>query len=163
MRDDEPGARPGPLPLKELLRPVRPLRTTDTIAEAARRVSESGGGLPVVDEEDRLVGYLGERDLLGAICPGYLRDLHDTEFLTRDLSTLARWARDASETPVARHMTRDPASVEEDDSEMHAAELFLHSGLRSLPVVTRDRRVLGVVRLGDLIADLMGRVADGGG
>jgi CBS domain-containing protein len=52
-------------------------------------------------------------------------------------------------------MTREPLAVDLDDSESHAAELFLHHGVGSLPVVTGDDRVIGVVRLADMIQSLL--------
>lgn len=141
-------------PVVRLLRRVRPLGLDTTIGEAARRIAETGCGLPVVDDAGRLVGYLGERALLRAITPGYLRELRDTEFFTRDLSVLGRWVREGAGSLVADHMTESTAFVRIDDSETHAAELFLHHAVRALPVVDDDE-VIGVLRLGDLIDDLM--------
>lgn len=142
-------------PLFELLRRIPALRGDMSLAEAANRIAEAGMGLPVVDDAGRLVGYLGERDLLRALIPGYLRELHDTDFFTRDLSTLARYVASAAPTAVSEHMSRAPAFVDVDDSETHAAELFLHGDVRSLAVVDGNGEVIGVVSLGDLIADLI--------
>jgi CBS domain-containing protein len=142
-------------PLMDLLRRFPPLRDDMSLAAAAPRIADAGGGLPVVDSGGRLVGYLGETDLLGALLPGYLRELRDTDFLTRDLPTLARHVAGAAKAPVGAHMSTTVASVDEDCSEMHAAELFLHNAVRSLPVVGADGTVLGVLRLADLISDLM--------
>jgi CBS domain-containing protein len=137
---------------------VEPLRHDDTVAHAARRIAEMGSGLPVVDDARRLVGYLGERDLLRAITPGYLRELRDTDFFTRDLSALARCVAKAAPTSVSEHMSPKPAFVDIDDSETHAAELFIHGAVRSLAVVEGDGEVIGILRLGDLIRDLIASV-----
>lgn len=126
--------------------------------EAAARVGEGGGGLPVVDDDDRILGYLGESDLLRAISPGYLGQLADTEFFIRDLSAMGRAARRGADDSVERHMSHDPTVLHIADSVTHAAELFLHHGVRSLPVVDDEDRVIGVLRLGDLISALL-RVA----
>ena len=142
-------------PVLELLRRVPPLQQDMTVSEAAHRIAEAGSGLPVVDAAGRLVGYLGERDLLRAITPGYLRELRDTDFFTRDLSALSRCVAAAAPSLVSEHMSASPAYVDLDDSETHAAELFLHGAVRSLAVVDSDGEVVGILRLGDLIADLM--------
>lgn len=142
-------------PLLALLRRVPPLLISDTIWEAAARIGESGGGLPVVDEGGRLVGYLGESDLLRAICPGYLGQLADTEFFIRDLSAMARSARRGADDLVERHLSPEPTVLHATDSATHAAELFLHHGVRSLPVVDDEGRVIGVLRIGDLISSLL--------
>lgn len=142
-------------PVLELYRRTEPLRENMSIAEAARRIADAGSGLPVADATGKLVGYVGEHVLLKAIIPGYLRELHDTDFFTRDLSALRRRVVAAAESRVAEHMETPSAYVEVDDSEMHAAELFLHRQTSSIPVVGADGEVLGVLRLSDLTADLM--------
>lgn len=152
---DDAAGRLSPRPLADLVRRVEPLHESDNLAHAAERTAEEGGGLPVVDAGGRLVGYLAERDLLEALFPAYLQQFHHTEFLTRDFPSLVRRAREAAATTVAAHMTRDPVAVDVDASESHAAELFLHHGLRSLPVVTGEGRVTGVVRLADMVQSLL--------
>jgi CBS-domain-containing membrane protein len=147
--------RLSPRPLADLVHRVEPLRESDDLAHAADRIAEAGGGLPVVDASAHLVGYLAERDLLEALFPAYLLQFRNTEFLTRDFPSLVRKARAAAATTVAEHMSRDPVAVDVDDSESHAAELFLHHGLRSLPVVTGEGRVTGVVRLADMVRGLL--------
>jgi CBS domain-containing protein len=151
----ETSQRLSPRPLAELVRRVEPLRETDDLAHAADRLADAGGGLPVVDGGARLVGYLAERDLLEALFPAYLQEFRNTEFLTKDFPSLVRKAKEAAGTSVAEHMTREPLAVDMDDSESHAAELFLHHGVRSLPVVTSDGEVIGVVRLADMIQSLL--------
>lgn len=142
-------------PLADIVQWIEPLGEGDELAHAADRIAAAGDGLPVVDSDGRLVGYLTERDLLEALFPAYLQEFRNTEFLTRDFPSLVRKARDAAKTTVADHMSRDPVHIDLDDSESHAAELFLHHGIRSLPVVTNDRRVSGVVRLADMVQSLL--------
>jgi CBS domain-containing protein len=142
-------------PLADLVRRVEPLRETDGLAHAADRLADAGGGLPVVDGGGRLVGYLAERDLLEALFPAYLQEFRNTEFLTKDFPSLVRKASEAAGTAVGDQMTREPLAIDVDDSESHAAELFLHHGVRSLPVVAGDDRVIGVVRLADMIQSLL--------
>jgi len=149
------GERLSPRPLAELVRRVEALRESDRLAHAAERIAEAGGGLPVADASGRLAGYLGERDLLEALFPAYLREFHNTEFLTRDFPSLLRKARAAAGSTVADHMSRDAVAVDIDDSESHAAELFLHHDLRTLPVVDSDGQVTGVVRLADMVHSLL--------
>jgi CBS domain-containing protein len=152
---DDALERLSPRPLADLVRRVEPLHDGDDLARAADRIAEAGGGLPVVDATGRLVGYLAERDLLEALFPAYLQQFRNTGFLTRDFPSLLRKARAAAATSVGDHMTRDPVAVDIDDSVSHAAELFLHHGLRSLPLVSAQGRVTGVVRLADMVQSLL--------
>lgn len=146
-----------PRPLEQLILSVRPLRLDDRLADAAERLADAGGGLPVVDAAGRLVGYLSERELLAAMFPAYLQELRHTEFLTKDFPSLVRRARDAAYRPVSELIDTKgrPAFIDADDSEMHAAELFLHERVRSLPVVDNDRMVIGVVRAVDVVRSLL--------
>jgi CBS domain-containing protein len=152
---DEARVRLDPRPLEELVQRIEPLRETDGLARAADRIADAGGGLPVVDPDGRLVGYLTERDLLEALFPAYLQQFRNTEFLTRDFPSLVKKAAAAARTTVGEHMSREPVAVDLDDSESHAAELFLHHDVRGLAVVGPDGRVIGVVRLADMVRSLL--------
>lgn len=138
-------------PLASLIRHEPPLHPDEPLAAAATRVAGAGGGLPVADASGRLIGYLANKDLLGALFPAYLSEFRNTAFLTRDFPAMLRHARQGAATTVGEHMSRDPAYVHDDDSESHAAELFLHTGFGSLAVVDANHHVIGVLRLADLI------------
>lgn len=148
-------AEPGPRPLAQLVQPVRPVRTTDRVAEAARRIVEAEGGLPVVDEEEKLAGYISERALLAAIFPSYLKELRKSDFIRRDFASLLDSCREAAAKRVEEIMVSEPISIRVTDSESHAAELFIHHGIRNLPVVSEEDRVVGVIRLRDVVKRLL--------
>lgn len=78
--------------------------------------------------------------------------------LTHDTTALRRRVAEASGRPVADVMLREPLWVDTDDSEMHAAALFLRSAQTVLPVVDAgDGRVVGVLRLPDLVDDMVAK------
>lgn len=156
MADDSaPPNGLSPRPLEELVRRVAPARVTDRLGAAANRMVKEGGGLPVADGDGKLVGYLSEHDLIAALFPPYLQEIHHTGFLTRDFDSLIRRAGEAAERPVEEVMTREPEALHVDDSESHAAEVFLHHNVRSLPVVDGGNHVRGVVRIADVIQSLL--------
>jgi CBS domain-containing protein len=84
-------------------------------------------GSIVVCEGERLVGILTERDILGLFARGEL------------------------ETTVGQVMTRNPETVEPDESLAQARLVMLHGGFRHLPVV-EGGRVIGMLSLRDLLA-----------
>lgn len=144
-------------PLTHMIARIEPLHADDTVAVAARRIAETGCGLPVVDAAGDLVGFLGESDVLAAFTPRYLRDLHGTDMFVADPSALRRHAADAGEHRVAEYMNPNPEYLDTDDAEMNAAARFLQCGGHTLPVVTPGtRRVVGVLRLNALLSDLTG-------
>lgn len=155
MADDTAETGLSPQPLASLVQRVAPLRESDRLSYAASRMSEAGGGLPVANADGHLVGFLSERDLIGAMFPAYLKELRHTEFLTKDFASLLRRASEAAERRVEEIMSTDVEAVRVTDSETHAAEIFLHHAPHTLPVVDDNGRVRGVVRIADVVQSLL--------
>ena len=97
------------------------------VTEIAQRMVERDVGAVLVLEGQRLVGILTERDILRAVARGL-----------DDSSTVADW------------MTRDPDTLEADESTRHAATLMIHGGYRHLPVMEKDE-VVGMLSIRDLM------------
>ena len=100
----------------------------ETITGVAQRMVERNIGAVLVLDGGRLVGIMTERDLMRAVARG----LH-------------------GEAIVADHMTRDPETIEPDDTTQHATVLMFHGGFRHLPVVEGDG-VVGILSIRDLMA-----------
>ncbi|MGN6521508.1 MAG: CBS domain-containing protein [Dokdonella sp.] len=103
-------------------------RPDQTIADAARMMAKADiGSLPVGDD-DRLVGMLTDRDIVvRAVAKGLSADTPVREVMT---DTIRYCYDDQSVAEVARNM----------------AEL----GVRRLPVVNRDKRIVGFVALSNI-------------
>jgi CBS domain-containing protein len=97
------------------------------VTEIAQGMVERDVGAVLVLEGQRLVGILTERDILRAVARGL-----------DDSSTVADW------------MTRDPDTLEADESTRHAATLMIHGGYRHLPVMEKDE-VVGMLSIRDLM------------
>ena len=108
-------------------RDVLAVEPATTLADAARRMHErSVGAVVVLDEHERLVGIVTERDVLRAV------------------------ATDGIERPVSELMTPSPETVEPDESAGQAAVLMIHGGFRHLPVVDGGT-VAGIISIRDLV------------
>jgi CBS domain-containing protein len=129
---------------------VEPLQSSDSIKEGARRLSvERLTDLPVVDDDGRMVGLFGEKELIMALSPSYLEELSDTTFITRDFEDIAEEARKVMHRPVEDFMRREYATLEPDFSILHCCELFLHRRQGVLPLLEEGRPV-GLIRRSDL-------------
>ena len=107
-------------------RPIIAVRRTGKAREAAVMLAELGyGALPVLDREDRLVGVLTSGDVLRA---GELTD-----------------------EAVGDVMTTPAESVAEDQDLADVFRRLLPPGLRSLPVVDANDRVVGMFSRGDAL------------
>src|SRR5918992_1173537 len=88
-----------------LLRDAPLLHADDTVTEATRTLLESDlPGLPVVDKRERFVGIFGERELLGAVFPGYLKELKHAGFVRRSLDEALEKRDECRIEPVRMHM-----------------------------------------------------------
>jgi CBS domain-containing protein len=97
------------------------------LTEVAKRMVAKDVGAVLVTEGKRLVGILTERDVLRAVARGI-----------EEGTTVADW------------MTRDPETLEPDESTQHAAVLMIHGGFRHLPVTENDE-VVGMLSIRDLM------------
>lgn len=127
-----------------------------TVAEAVSALSEAHvPALAVLDEEGHVVGIFSESDLLRAVFPGYLAELHHTAFLRDDASALDALAREARDKPV-RSFVRATETLRLGDSQVHAAERFMHTGEDALPVVDGERFV-GMLSISGLCQARLGQ------
>lgn len=99
------------------------------VTEIAKRMRKNDIGAVPVGDNDKLVGMVTDRD----ICCKGVANGHDIELLT---------ARDVMTTGII--FCRD--SDELDD----AAELMESRRIRRLPVIDKNKRMVGILSLGDI-------------
>lgn len=113
-----------------MTRGVECARPTDSIARAAERMKELNvGSLPVCGDNDKLVGMITDRDIT-----------------TRATAE----GCDPSSTCVSDTMTPKVIPVFEDQDVQEAARLMEEHQVRRLVVLNADKRLVGIVSLGDL-------------
>ncbi len=116
--------------IKEVMTPdVSFVRPDTPILEIARKMRDADIGSTPVMENDRLIGMVTDRDIV-VRCVAEGGDLQSAT------------ARDAM-SPGIRYCF-------EDDSVDSVLENMGDQQIRRLPVVNRDKRLVGVVSLGDL-------------
>ena len=140
-----------------LLREAPLIRASDTVGDATRAVLDSGlPALPVVDEHERFAGIFGEREFLGAVFPGYLKELKYAGFVTRGLEDTLEKRRECRTEPVSAYMNTEHIDVGADFSDAQVAETFLHHRVLLVPVVD-DGRVVGVITRSDFFRSVADR------
>ena len=101
-------------------------------------------GLPVVDEDMVVIGFISESDIINATVPSYFSLLQSTSFLPDTHQLVSRFAR-IKDKKVSEFMSTPPITVREDDSLMHAADLLIRRRMKSIPVVDSYGRLVGFV------------------
>lgn len=111
-----------------MTRNVRTVSPTQTIQEAAQMMAEMDTGVLPVGENDRLVGMITDRDIaVRAVCAGK-----------------------GPETPVRDAMSAEVRYCFEDEETEHVARNMGDLQVRRLPVMNREKRLVGIVTLGDI-------------
>ena len=111
-----------------MTRDVRIASPDDTLTDAARMMAALDCGVLPVSNSQRLIGMITDRDIaIRGVAEGLGPD-----------------------TTVAEVMTDDVKYCFEDDDCEDVARNMGEIQLRRLPVVSRDKRLVGIVSIGDL-------------
>ena len=142
---------------RELVREAPLLRRDETVGVAVEKLQESGlPALPVVDEGDRLVGIFGEREFMGALFPGYFKQLGYAGFVPSTLDDALEKRAACRVEPVGDHLHSEHIDVPSDFSDAQVAETFLHHDVLVVPVVDSGT-VRGVITRADFFRRLAER------
>jgi CBS domain-containing protein len=116
--------------VQELMTPdVELVRPDDTLHTAAKMMADLDTGALPVGEEDRLIGMITDRDItVRAVAEG----------------------RDPQKTAVREAMSSGIKFCFEDEESEAVARKMGQWQVRRLPVLNRDKRLVGIVSLGDL-------------
>src|SRR5215213_11335303 len=140
-----------------LLRDAPLLHADDTVTEAAKALLATDlPALPVLDERERLAGIFGEREFLGAVFPGYVKELKHAGFVRRSLDETLEKRDECRIETVDRHMYTEHVHVDRDFSDLSVAEIFLHHRVLLVPV-TDHGRVVGVITRADFFRSVAER------
>ena len=118
--------------LKNLMsRDVKVISPEMTIADAAKKMRDGDFGMMPVGEADRMIGSISDRDIaIRAVAEG----------------------KDGG-TKVRDVMTEGIAWAYEDDTVEQAARIMSERQVRRLPILNRDKRLVGIVALGDFAVE----------
>jgi CBS domain-containing protein len=134
---------------------VRPKTRLDL---AARLMRESHvAGLPVVDEDEALVGLVSEDDIVrdldravGVASPRGILDLVLGSAPVKGASTLEVCRRRLAHGRVEEVMQKEVSAAAPDDPIRKVARLLAGAGVSRVPVVDERRQVIGIVTNDDL-------------
>ncbi|HZK10892.1 MAG TPA: CBS domain-containing protein [Atribacterota bacterium] len=131
--------------IKEVMIPDLTSVSADTpIKDAVKIMSRKRMvGLPVVDNDQNVIGIITESDIAKAFLPGYYKELQNPSFIP-DFNQFSQQAKKIANLPVKEFMTTKVYSLEEDTSRTQAADLIFRKDLRIVPVV-REGKLVGIL------------------
>jgi CBS domain-containing protein len=142
--------------LEEIMRPAVTITPDASEREALKVLLENNvPGVPVVDEEGILVGFVTDGHLLASAMPEYLKVMADVSFVSEAGDEWVDYFAESAEKPVGEVMSTEVSQVELGASEVVVAHKMVHDGVSSV-VVTEGGTVVGVVNRLDLFAAVIG-------
>ncbi len=125
------------------VRPSTPLKDAAALL-AERRIS----GLPVVDDESRVLGVLSEGDILYKETgtkdkPGLIDRLLSVPPVGLELKLAAKTVGEAMSAPALTIGPRRPVT--------EAASVMIDEGVNRLPVIDDEERLIGIITRADLV------------
>jgi CBS domain-containing protein len=126
----------------------------DSMKEIMRMLVENKiGGLPICSQDGKLLGMVSDGDILRAIKPIDPQVYHYLVYTAfnegEDLDTRLEHLADMEIIQIAK--TKGIVSLTEDDDMEKAVSLLAEHHFKKLPVINKNRHLVGVISRGDVI------------
>jgi len=130
-------------------RKVLTVRSDESVAKVAALICLNNiSGVPVVNEENRLVGIVSEKDILRAMYPSYT-EFHDDPVRSRDFEDMETRYPNVVHLKVEEVMTSKVITASPHDPLLKAASTMILRKVRRLPVV-EEGELVGIISQGDI-------------
>ncbi len=124
-------------------------KTTDSVRSAVvKMLGRHCGAIPVVGDDQELLGVISVRDVMLPLYPNYGDYMHDT-VRSRDFLDMEDGYPEALGKKVEEIMSRNPLTVSPNNPILEAASYMGLKNFRRIPVVEHGKLV-GMVSVGDI-------------
>ena len=139
------------LPAKEVMsKGVVAVHVNTPLKDVAEVMAHRGiSGVPVLDENQTVVGVISERDFLSAFGPTGAKSF--MEVLAACLAGTGCIAVTARKQQAKEIMTTPPVCVSEDTPVSEIARVFAERGINRVPVTDRNGKLVGIVSRADIV------------
>ncbi|HET7616789.1 MAG TPA: CBS domain-containing protein [Bacillales bacterium] len=147
-----------------MIRDVVNVRKDETMRNLLRTlVAHKIGGVPVVDEENQLIGMVSDGDVLRALTPREqtVFDFYTVTFVLekQEVDANIRSKLDASVDTIMTK--RNLYYVRPDDEFRKVLKILSKHRFKKIPVVNRADRVIGVISRGDVLRYITKQIIEG--
>ena len=105
-------------------------------------------GIPVVNHNQEVIGFISQHDIIKATLPNYLGIINSGSILSEFIQ-LSKNLKEYSQHPIEEFMRKNVVTINEDDNEVLAADLLIRNKIQRLPVL-RGGKLAGIVTLTDI-------------
>ena len=149
-----------------MLKTVAEVMTRDSITvkaktplhEAIKLLAEKRiSGLPVVDDDGKLIGIISETDLMwqkaGVTPPAYFMIFDSVIYLTNPIDYKRDLQKALAQT-VGEIMSEKPITISPDKPLTEAAKIMRDRKIHRLPVLDDSGQIVGILTLSDIIREM---------
>lgn len=124
-------------------------KKTDTVRSVVvKMLNRNCGAIPVVEDDNRLVGMVTVRDVMLPLYPNYGDYIHDNVH-SRDFIEMEEGYPEVLAKKVEEIMSANPLTVSPNDPVLQAASYMGLKNFRRIPVVEKGKLV-GIVSIGNI-------------
>ena len=111
-------------------------------------------GLPVVDDEGKLVGMFTEKEIIARILPSYMENVGKFVY-EENPKQVKQKIINFNNLKVEDIMRREVITISEDATLCEAAHLMLTQKARRIPVLDNNKDMSGIISRGDVVKALV--------
>ncbi len=116
-----------------------------TLKEAAEILAlRALSGMPVVNDQNEVTGFISEQDIITSIFPEEVKIENPDVIGFTNLSQVVKKLTRVGHPVVKDYMSRRVTCVKEDSPAAEVVEIMLHKDLSRVPVL-RNKRLVGIV------------------
>lgn len=124
-------------------------KATDSVRSVVvKMLSRHCGAVPVVGDQNELLGIVSVRDVMLPLYPNYGDYIHDT-VRSRDFLDMEEGYQEVLGKKVEEIMSRNPLTISPSDAILEAASYMGLKHFRRIPVV-EGGKLVGMVSIGDV-------------
>jgi CBS domain-containing protein len=142
-----------------MIRNVYTVKPTDTVKKAAlilyaHRIT----GVPVVNDENEVIGIISEKDILKAMYPE-ASEFHQQPLSNMDFEEMEDRYKDVARMKVEDLMVKNVITLPPDTPILKAASIMIINNIRRIPVV-EDKKLVGIISQGHIHQAIFKRELD---
>lgn len=135
-----------------MIKKVKSILPDIPVSQALDLLSENKiSGLPVIDNEGKLVGMFTEKAIINYILPGYLKKVGVFVYEDNPKAIGNKVRELLQERKVSDIMRKEIITVGSNTSLSEVARTMLTEKIRRIPVVDKEGKVIGIIAREDVV------------